>query len=393
MEHLGKHPKILMLNSSRGFIGGVERLMVNMAETLKQHGWQVYGLFENTVFEDPLFDAAFEDVTISKEDDIEQLITQYKSIGIQYVCIHKTNHWKWVKTLQKHFLTVVIVHDHDYYCLRRHKYYPVIRKNCFLPFSMIYCSICAGMIEKKNGKISLIDLDQRYRMLQQIRKCDLSFVLSDYMKHNLIMNGWDKRKIKKLIPYQPIVPINEAVNNTCPIILYVGQLVRGKGVDLLLQSLSLLSEPFQCKIVGQGNDKLFLEELACELKLNEKVEFVGWTANVSEIYDQADIVVVPSRWQEPFGLVGLEAFAHKKPVVAFANGGIPQWLKHKVNGLLVRPGDYAKFAIALKTLLNDKELRLKYGKAGYQMVERDYNFEKYSNSLLEPLAELIGKNE
>ncbi|MDZ4122255.1 MAG: hypothetical protein U1C33_07520, partial [Candidatus Cloacimonadaceae bacterium] len=138
IERVSNSPKILMVNSSRGFIGGVERLMIQLCQSLKEKDWQVYGLFERSAYEDPEFDRVFDDFEVSDKTDISDFISYYQEIGIDIVCIHKSDKWQWVKTLQSHFQTVTIVHDHDYYCLRRHKYFPIKRKNCYLPYSNLY---------------------------------------------------------------------------------------------------------------------------------------------------------------------------------------------------------------------------------------------------------------
>ncbi len=391
IERVENSPKILMVNSNRGLVGGVEKLMLQMALMLRRENWEVYGLFEHTAFEDKSFDEAFDDYDLVKDNNINDIISDYIEIGLNVVCIHKTDKWQWVKTLKKHFPTVVIVHDHDFYCLRRHKYFPFKRTNCYLPFSKIYCPLCAGLIEKKNGEIKLIDIEQRYLLFKQIRECRYSFVLSDYMKDNLIMNGWAEDRIRTLIPFQQTHPQNSSPNEV-PLILYVGQLIRGKGVDLLIKALSLVDKNFKCIILGRGNDESYLREMIKSRLLEDKIELYGWTENVSAMYDKADIIVVPSRWQEPFGLVGLEAFAHHKPVIGFGIGGISQWLKHKVNGIIVKPGDYRRLAIAIKGLINDPIAQKEMGQAGFEMVKNQYTYEEFKQSILKPLLDLIDKH-
>ncbi len=388
IERVERSLNILMVNSTRGFVGGVEKLMVQMAAAMRKVNYHVYGLFEHTAHEDESFDAVFDDIEVLSSPDLDDLINDYSELGIDVVCIHKTSNYNLVKALQDRFPTVVIVHDHDYYCIRRHKYFPYKRKNCYLPFSAYYCTLCAGLVEKQGSQYKMIDSRSKYLLLKQIRKCDLSFVLSEYMKKNLLMNQWDESRIHKLLPYQPTGnDVGENVNQI-PVVLFVGQLIRGKGVDLLLKALALIKIPFKCQILGRGNDDGYLATLVSRLKLADKVEFLGWTQNVSALYSQADLVVVPSRWQEPFGLVGLEAFAHKKPVVAFEIGGIPEWLKHKVNGILVRPEDIRRLALAITSLMKDPVKRNLYGKAGFSLVENSYSSQQFSASLIEPLTKL-----
>ncbi|PKN80129.1 MAG: hypothetical protein CVU48_03085 [Candidatus Cloacimonetes bacterium HGW-Cloacimonetes-1] len=379
--------KILMVNSNRGFVGGVERFMVQMASILRGQNWEIYGLFEQTAFQHPEFDKAFDDFEVLDYLELEDLIEDYIDMGIELVCFHKVTKWQWVKQLQSKFVNVVIVHDHDYYCLRRHKYFPFRRINCSLPFSTIYCPMCAGMLEKREQSFKLIDVEQKYLTLKHIRECNISFVLSDFMKDNLLMNKWQTSKIHKLIPAQ--IPYNGLQSNersSIPVILYVGQLIRGKGVDLLLKSLALINTPFKCIILGRGNDQKYLEGLADKLNLNSRVEFREWTNAVSAVYQESDLLVVPSRWQEPYGLIGLEAFAHKLPVIAFDIGGISEWLSHNANGILVKPKDIKRLAAAIRALLSDKSRRLKLGNYGFEEVRAEHSAESFYRSFISPLA-------
>jgi exopolysaccharide biosynthesis WecB/TagA/CpsF family protein len=231
------------------------------------------------------------------------------------------------------------------------------------------------MLERKKGKFQLIPVFQRLALLHQIRQTDITLVLSDYMKSNLVRNGWSKDSIHKLYPISNVIeppPFTHTKADT-PVILYVGQLIKGKGIDLLLQALSRISIPYQCCIVGSGNAEANLKELAAKLNLSNKLSWIGWTDDIDAYYAKAQLVVVPSRWQEPFGLIGIEAFAHSIPVVGFDVGGISEWLKHKVNGLLARENDIAGMAKAITTLITNPEKAHQYGLAGNLMVQREYS--------------------
>jgi len=350
--------KILMLNSIRGIIGGVERLMLSLAKELLLQGWEVYGLFERTHEVDENFDSAFNAIEVAKKGEIEELIHHYKEIGIELVLIHKCTHHRWIKLLQATFKTVVFVHDHDYYCLRRHKYFPLKRTNCHLPFNPLYC-------------------------------CNHSFVLSEYMRQNLIKNGWDKNKISLLIPKQKIYDTISVSTKEQIVILYVGQLIKGKGVDLLLEALALVKHDYICNIVGSGNDLKLLKKMSDRLHIADKVNFIGWCDDVHSQYQASDIVIIPSRWQEPFALVGLEAFAHGKAVIAFDVGGISQWLKHRVNGLLVRAGSIENMAKSIRLLIENSSLRNSLGQAGIKSLKTNYNQDVHHDSFVQSLQKLL----
>lgn len=363
--------------------------MVSVATDLRDLGWEVSGLFEQTIRTDPAFEAAFTNLCTAPREDIAPLITKYKASGVSIVFIHKCSYPEWIKEFGAHFKTVVMVHDHDYYCLRRHKYFPLRRINCHLRFNPGYCALCSMLLEKREGKPALIDLSGRIKLLNSLKQCDRFLVLSEFMKHNLISNGFNADKINLLIPHQTPKAISGVPSGEIPVMLYMGQLIRGKGVDLLLKAFCELRNPALLRIVGRGNDQEYLRNLSEHLGLAHKVEFLDWTEEPGEEYVNADIVVVPSRWQEPYGLIGVEAFAHAKPVVAFDVGGITQWLKHGQNGLLVRAGDTQRLAKALDKLLASADLRQQYGMAGYEMVKQSHHKEAYLRTLTEPLDRLL----
>lgn len=114
-----------------------------------------------------------------------------------------------------------------------------------------------------------------------------------------------------------------------------------------------------------------------------KVELLG---NVSEgeklgLYQRAFMLVTPSL-REDFPLVNLEALSCGTPVVASDVGGIGELVKNDLNGLLVPSNDPKKLADALRILLNNKELRQKYGKNGRQIVEEFFSWDSIAKQLI-----------
>lgn len=374
--------QILMINTFYGIVGGVERFMLQMLKMLKEEGYEVHGIFESEKPGTELFEGLFSSVNIAKDKDISFILEDYKQKGITLAIIHKCDSPKWIEALNALLPTFVIIHDHDYYCPRRHKYFPIKRTNCPLPYNPIYCTICCLGIEKRDGKTRPLAIIKKHKIFKAVKNCTYSMVLSDSMKHNLLKNGWDEKKIIKITPWQELSESTAQEDKDTTNILYVGQLIRGKGVDLLLQGLSTVDRDFSCSIAGRGNDEEYLKSLASELGLDKKVSFIGWQNDPDSLYEKSSFVIFPSRWQEPFGLVGLEAFAHKKAVIAFDTGGVKEWLKHKVNGILVRANDYQSLGKAITKLIDDKALGDRYAMAGYQLVKEKYSYQAFKESLL-----------
>jgi glycosyltransferase involved in cell wall biosynthesis len=203
------------------------------------------------------------------------------------------------------------------------------------------------------------------------------------MVEELAMNGVDR---SHLYLAHPVVPEHEALlqpMSTDPNVLFVGQLIRGKGVDLLLRSLALLKSPWRAKIAGDGNARQSLEELAKTLRIDDRVEFLGWFPGerARELYDQARVLAVPARWPEPFGMIGVEAMRRARPVVGFRVGGIPDWLVDNETGYLVDAQDVAAFADRLVRLLTDVDLATTMGNRGFEIAKCRFGFGAYIDRL------------
>jgi glycosyltransferase involved in cell wall biosynthesis len=112
-------------------------------------------------------------------------------------------------------------------------------------------------------------------------------------------------------------------------LIYVGRLVSDKGVDLLIDALSILRESgvhTQLTIVGNGPERIALETQVRDLKLQSSVEFVGSQTGkqLAGTLNRHRILIVPSRWPEPFGIVAVEAIACGCIVVGSNQGGLPE---------------------------------------------------------------------
>jgi glycosyltransferase involved in cell wall biosynthesis len=138
--------------------------------------------------------------------------------------------------------------------------------------------------------------------------------------------------------------------------LFVGQILRGKGVDVAVRELAHLPRDTVLDVVGDGAQRGEVEALAAKLAPG-RVRFHGYVSaeGVAPHYDAASVVVVPSRWPEPFGMIGVEAMRRGRPVVGADHGGIPEWLEHGTNGLLFEPGSSEGLAAAARALLADPE--------------------------------------
>jgi glycosyltransferase involved in cell wall biosynthesis len=114
------------------------------------------------------------------------------------------------------------------------------------------------------------------------------------------------------------------------------------------------------------------------------VRFYGWVERerLSELFARSSVLVLPSTWNEPFGLVGLEAMAHARPVIAFDVGGIQDWLLDGYTGLLVKDIGPGPLASAILRLWSDPEKAREMGRQGLARVNQLFTLEKHVDTLV-----------
>jgi glycosyltransferase involved in cell wall biosynthesis len=158
----------------------------------------------------------------------------------------------------------------------------------------------------------------------------------------------------------------------------VGRLEAAKGYEFLLRGLPdiLKRNPdVVVRIAGRGDLLGPLENLAAELGLGDRVEFVGFTANIKEFMESIDIYVQPSVC-EALGIANLEASAMGVPVVASDVGGIPECVVNCETGYTVPPRDPEALCQAIAKLVSDPALRAQMGKAGSDLIKEKFRHDQ-----------------
>jgi len=214
---------------------------------------------------------------------------------------------------------------------------------------------------------------------------------SEHVRRSLVAAGLPAGRVHRLHYFVP----NREAESGHPLagerreILYVGRILPDKGPDDLLRALALAGNDLALTVVGDGISKSDSEELSRKLGLSDRVEFAGWQEDVEPFYRRAALLVVPSLWPEPFGIVGIEAMARALPVVAYRSGGIPEWLDDGVTGTLVEPGDIPGLARAIDEVVSDPEGARRMGRAGQERQRELFSPEPHMKRLEEIYLEAI----
>jgi glycosyltransferase involved in cell wall biosynthesis len=199
------------------------------------------------------------------------------------------------------------------------------------------------------------------------RSC-ITVTVSEATRADLVALGFEPDSVR-IVTNGVFVPRPfTTLKSELPTVVCLGRLVPTKSVDVLIRSMSELSEAVpnvRLSVVGQGPERRRLERLAWSLGLADRVRFHGWVpAEVRDaLLGSAWVACCPSRF-EGWGLVCMEAAARGLPVVASDVAGLRESVLHGETGLLVPWGDPHALAEALARLLGDARLREQMGEAG-----------------------------
>jgi len=314
------------------------------------------------------------------------------------VYVHKMADLAVIQTLVESGVPLLrMVHDHDIYCMRSYKYNYFTRAICTRAASPYCIFPCLAAVVKNNGAgfpLKWVSYSAKKREIALNRRFDRMVVVTNYMRDELLKNGFDARRIEIHAPVPRMGDPNlRSSFSDRNLIIYAGQIIRGKGVDVLLEALALVKTEFECVILGDGNHKEYCEELAQKLGLADRVHFKGFIPQeeLKGYYRECSVVALSSLWPEPIATIGLEVMRYALPVVAFDAGGIKDWLRDGENGYLVPWMDRAKFAARLDQLLTDKPLARKLGEAGLKLVSERYDFETYIGDLEKMVGRVIAE--
>lgn len=166
-----------------------------------------------------------------------------------------------------------------------------------------------------------------------------------------------------------------------PRVLAYGRLVEDKGFDLAIRAFALVVRTLPAArlvLAGDGPARPELERLAGECGVSDSVDFVGAVRpeDVPALINTASLVVVPSRWAEPFGLVALEAALMARPVVAARVGGLAEAVEDGATGILVDPEDFVALARSILHLLRDSAAADRMGWAGQARARRRFGWKR-----------------
>lgn len=225
------------------------------------------------------------------------------------------------------------------------------------------------------------------------RNSDAFIIPDHFLGTRLVKGGIPAQKIKKNVnpffveDYQPCYEPGE-------FILYVGRLVRHKGVFTLVKAMSQSSSDGPpLYIVGDGESRGELQALITDLNLQNRVKLLGprWGSEVQSLIRTSRFVVIPSEWYDNLPLILCQAYAMAKPVIASAINGIPEYVENGVDGLLFEAGNAEELARCIDRLSADTPMLCAMARNARRKAEADFDYQAYWRTLHPLLEELVSK--
>ncbi|MFZ4648977.1 MAG: glycosyltransferase [Patescibacteria group bacterium] len=178
---------------------------------------------------------------------------------------------------------------------------------------------------------------------------DLFISPSTFVKNEAIKFSWPAEKIVVLTNFVDRLSDSPSVKEDY--LLCYGRLSEEKGIDLLIEAMALVPEN-HLKIVGIGTSEEQLKTLTKKLKIQDRIEFLGFKsgAELQNLVSRAQAVVIPSRWPENMPFTMLEALGAGTPVIAANVGGLPEIIKEGRNGFLFQSEDAPDLAAKINLL-------------------------------------------
>lgn len=166
-----------------------------------------------------------------------------------------------------------------------------------------------------------------------------------------------------------------------------------KGFDLLLEAIACIhtdAPPFVLYLYGQGPEEERLRELVKKLKLEDRVLFMGFVADIRSVFKTMDALVMSSR-SEGMPLIILEAWAERLGVLATTVGGIPEMLSDGQSGVLVPPYDISSLSAALRRIIENRTMMWQFGEEGYRLLYERYSLTRQATLLQDVYISMASK--
>ncbi len=356
--------RILLVNSHDALVGGVERYLERLLPALSSRGHSIALLFEHAPKANRLepetasLSALVPDAPAWHlgSTNLASVLGPIRDWEPDLVFVHALRSIELEERLLANYPCYLFAHDHYRTCpagAKTHAF-PVLEP-CRFPASPTCLALhlvrrCGGL----NPLTALQDFRRWQQTLNLAPRYKGIFVASTYMAEALKAQGIELSRLVLAPPPVSLDSGHDLPPDPRPFtnrLLFLGRLEAVKGAAILLEALPeaerRLHRSLELILAGDGPQRPALERLANQY--HGRVRFPGWidVRERSALFQNSDLLIVPSLWPEPYGLVGSEAAVWGTPAVGFPVGGICEWLQPGITGEVASPGPLSPSALAV----------------------------------------------
>jgi glycosyltransferase involved in cell wall biosynthesis len=231
------------------------------------------------------------------------------------------------------------------------------------------------------------------RRLEAIKGASHVMVSSQYVKDKLAQAGVEKHIIT-VNPYPVVVPPHPSPLPAARPrkVVFAGRFVEpDKGVGLLVDAFCAWNpHDILLELWGDGEGRELIREKISKGRAGEKIKLqgLGSALQIDQAYKESIFTIIPSVWPEPFGLVGVEANGHQRPVMGSGRGGMQDWLTDGLNGVVFRTLDPETMASQMEELAKNESMMIALGAEGRRR-SLGYSMEAHSRVLSRVLRSVV----
>lgn len=375
-------------------IGGLPNYVLDLARALSERGEQVALAHGGGVVPEYLDCRGVELLALSPQGfdhpyDVMESLQAIRGWGADVLHVHLCSVLPLLKVLPSLGIPLLrSFHDYTSMCLRRgRRRFPGDRCARALGWSCITQGCLIGA-PKPGGRLpALQNLPAKMAERGLYQAFAEAIVGSQHMRRVLLVNGFASERVH-VVPYfsrfdrqaQGLVAMEGAKAPGVPgrdralRLLFTGQAVKGKGLEVLVKALAQVRGDWCMTAISSGPRLPVAKALAQRYGIAERIEFIEWLPQeaLAGYYRDSDLFVLPSVWDDPGPLVGIEAMSFETPVLAFAVGGIADYVHDGKTGLLAAEVSSAGLASGLQRVLDGHVDLLVLGQAARALVARQH---------------------
>lgn len=383
---------ILRVHENSTIKGGSEVYIRDVSEQLENRGIKNILLF---IEEQPPGYKIFLNrkwiCNIRKEDLTLTLDDILKDYGIDLVHIHGMSIIEAIDYLLLRYKVVRTMHEPRMVCPGYGKFWVTAGKPCTIKHG-IHCFYHAYTQKCFRSRKPLNVLKDYKRTEFEVKNAGKRYAvvltMSEYIRNEAIIGGIPEDKVicnphftKFNLPY---LPFNEPEKR----FLFVGRLIEQKGIYQLLDAMLPVLQKnadTSLQIIGDGPLYNYVMDFVKDNWLQNRVVVEKWksSAEISTLMKVSYCVLFPSIYPEAFGLVGIEAAMHSKPVIAFDRGGVSTWLRDGFNGILIKDASSTSLSKAIQTLINDSVLYKEMSENAWEWASAFFSPKRHVERLIE----------